>query len=61
MTFHAKYALRCPGVSQVLYFLLAVPTFEAAGAECLVTGEDGQILDLVPTRTAAICTIVADE
>jgi hypothetical protein len=61
VTFHAKYSLRCPSVFEIFDLLLAVPTLKAVGAEGLIAGQDGQILDLVIADTAAVCTIVADE
>ena len=61
MTFHAKYSLGRPSVFEIFDLLLAVPTFEAVGAEGLITGKDGQILDLVITDAAAISTVVANE
>ena len=61
MALHAKDALRGFGVPQVLNLLLAVATLEAAGTKSLVTGQDSQILNLVPTRAAAVGAIVADE
>lgn len=41
--------------------MLAVPTPEAARAEGLLAGEDGQVFDLVPTGIAAVGAVVADE
>lgn len=61
MAVHTEDSLRCSGISQVLNLLLAVPTAEAIGAKGLVSGEDGQVFDFVPTGTTAVCTIVADE
>lgn len=61
MTVHTKDALRGPSISQVFNLSLAVPTSEARGAESLVAGENGQVLNLVSTRAAAICAVVANE
>jgi hypothetical protein len=61
MTVHAEYALRSPRISQVLDLLLAVPAFEAIGAEGLVSGQDGQILNLVAAAATAVCAVVADQ
>lgn len=61
MAFHAKDALRGPGIFEVFDLLLAVTTSKARGAEGLVAGEDGKILDLVPTCAAAIGAVVADQ
>lgn len=61
VTFHTKDALRGPGILEVFDLLFAVPTSKAGGAERLIAGEDGKILDLVPTCTAAIGTVVADQ
>jgi len=58
---HAKDSLRCPCVPKILDLLFTIPTPEAAGAKCVIACEDSQILDLVSTCTAAVCTIVADE
>ena len=59
MAFHAEDPLRRPCILKVLNLLLAVSTFEAGGAECLVPGEDREIFNLVAARTAAVCAIVA--
>lgn len=61
VAFHAKDALRGPCILEVFDLLLAVPTSKARRAEGLVAGEDGKILDLVPTCTAAVGAVVADE
>lgn len=61
MALHTKDTLGCPGIPKILDLLLTIPTAEAAGAEGMIAGEDSQILDLVSTCTAAVCTIVADE
>jgi hypothetical protein len=61
MAAHAKYALRCPGISQVLNLPLTVSTAEAGGTEGLVAGENSQVFDLVTASAAAVCTVVANE
>jgi hypothetical protein len=59
MAAHAEYTLRRPGIAQVLNLPLTVPTPKAGCAECLVPSQDGQILNLIPTRIAAVCAVVA--
>lgn len=61
MTFHAKYPLRCPGIFEILNLLLAISTSETGGTKRLISGENGKILNFIPTGTAAIGTIIADE
>jgi hypothetical protein len=61
MATHAKDALRRPRITQVLNLPLTVPTSEAAGAEGLVAGEDGEILDLVAASIAAVGAVVANK
>ena len=61
MAGHAEDALRRARIAQVLDLPLAVATFEAVGAEGLVAGEDGQVLDLLPARVARVGAVVADE
>lgn len=61
VAFHAKDALRGPCIFEVFDLLLAVPTSKARRAERLVAGEDGKILDLVPTCAAAVGAVVADQ
>jgi hypothetical protein len=61
VTFHAKYPLRRPCIFEILNLLFATPTPKTGGAERLVSGEDGEILDFVPAGTAAICTVVTNE
>lgn len=58
---HAKDALRGASIAQVLNLALAVAASEAVGAESLVTGQYGQVLDLVATVVAAVGAVVADE
>jgi hypothetical protein len=59
MTRHAEYALRRASIAKVLNLALAVPASEAVGTESLVTGQDGQVLDLVAAVIAAVCAVVA--
>ena len=59
MARHAEDTLRCTGIAQILDLALAVPTSETVCAESLVTGQDGQILDLVAAVVAAVCAVVA--
>ena len=61
MAFHAEYALRRPGIFEIFNLLFAIPTLEAIGTKRLIPRENGQVLDLVRTDAAAICTVVADE
>lgn len=61
MAFHTKDALRRPGIFEVFNLLLAIPTAEAGGTKGLIAGEDGKILNFVPTRTATVGAIVANE
>lgn len=60
MAVHAENPLRRPRIAEVLNSPLAVPTFEAVGAEGLVTGEDGQIFDFVSTGAAAVRAVIAN-
>ncbi len=60
MAIHAENPLRCAGISQVFYFPLAVPTFEAGGAKGLVSCQDGQVFNLVSTVAAAVSAVVAN-
>ena len=61
MAVHAEDALGGAGIAQVFDLSFAVPAAKTLGAEGLLAGQDGQILDLVPARTAAISTVAADE
>ncbi len=61
MTRHAEYALRCPCIAQVLNLAFTVAALEAIRTEGLITRQDGQVLNLVAARTAAVCAVVADE
>jgi hypothetical protein len=58
---HAKYSLWRASISKVLNFSLAIPTPEAGGAESLISGQDGKVLDLVPTGAATVGAVVADQ
>lgn len=59
MTIHAKDSLRGARITQILDFSFAVPTFEAIGTECLVSGQDCEVFDLVVAVTTTVCAIVA--
>ena len=61
MTGHTEDTLRGSRIFQIINLLLAISTSEAARAEGLLSGEDSQIFDLVPTGVTAVGTIVADE
>lgn len=61
MAFHTEYPLGCTRISKVLYLFLAVSTLETIRTEGLIPRKNSEIFDLVSTRTAAICTIVANE
>ena len=61
MAVHTKDALRCSSIAKVLDLLLTISTLEAISAESLVTGQDGQIFNLIATVTAAVCAVVAYE
>ena len=61
VTIHAEYPLRCSSIFQIFDLLLAIPTFETIRAECLIACEYCKVFDFVPTHTATICTVVADE
>ena len=61
MTVHAEYALRRAGISQVLNLFLAIAALEAVCTKGLVSREDGQVLNLVPTAAAAVCAVVANQ
>lgn len=50
-----------PGITKVLDFPLAIPTAEAGCAEGLVSGQDGQVLNLITASTTAVGAIVADQ
>lgn len=61
MTAHAKDALRCSSIAEILNFSLAVPAAKASRTECLIPRKDSQVLNLIATCAAAVCTVVADE
>lgn len=61
MAAHAEYALACACISQILNLPLTIPASETGSAECLITSEDSEILDLVAACVAAVCAIVAYE
>jgi hypothetical protein len=61
MTAHAEYSLRGPGIPKILNLPLTVATSKAGSTKCLVASEDGKILDLVATGTAAVGAVVANE
>jgi hypothetical protein len=58
---HTEDTLGSARIAQILNLPFAVATAEAARAEGLVAGENGQVFDLVAAGIAAICTVVADE
>lgn len=53
--------MRGSGIAQVLDLPLAVSTAEARRAEGLVSGEDGEVFNLIAAGAAAVGAIVADE
>jgi len=61
VTRHAKDALACTRIPQILNLPLAISTFEAGSAKGLVACENGEVFDLVTTGVAAICAVVAYE
>lgn len=61
MAVHAEDALRGTRIPQILDFLFAISALEAVGAECLVSRQDGQILNLVPAAAATVCAVVTDQ
>ena len=58
MTRHAEDTLRSASITQVLNFALAISASEAVCTEGLVTGQDSQILYLVPAMVAAVRAVV---
>jgi hypothetical protein len=60
MTSNAKYALRSSSVSEVLNLAFTITAFEAGCTEGLISCDDREILNLVPTGTAVVCAIVAN-
>lgn len=61
MTAHAKDTLGSARITQILNLPFTVATPEAAGAERLVAGENGQVFDLVAACIAAICAVITNE
>ena len=61
MAVHTKYTLRGSSIAQVFDLPFAVPASKALCAESLLAGQDGEIFDLVPTRTAAVRAVAADQ
>ena len=55
-----KYALRTSSVSAVLNLAFTIAAFEAGCTEGLISCDDREILNLVPTGTAVVCAIVTD-
>lgn len=47
------------GIAQILDLAFAIPAAEAVGAESLVSGQNGQVLDLVVAVVAAVGAVVA--
>lgn len=58
---HAENALRSPRITKVFDLALAVSAAETCRAEGLVTCQDGQVLDFVATRSAAVRAVIADK
>ena len=61
VTGHTEDALRRSGVSKIFDLAFAVSTSETARTVGLVASQDGQILDFIPTGTAAVGATVANE
>jgi hypothetical protein len=61
VTGHAEDALRGASIAKVINLPLAISTFEAVCTECLVSGQYGQVFNLVVARAAAVCAVVAYE
>lgn len=61
MTAHAENTLRGTRIAKIIDLPFTAATSKAAGAKCLIAGENGQILNLVSARAATVCTIVANE
>ena len=61
MAVHAKDAVRRPGIAQILNLPLAVPTAEAGCAKGLVSGQDGEVFNLIIASATAVGAVVADE
>ena len=58
---HTEESMRSSGVFEILDLLFAILALETCLAKGPIPREDGQILYLVVTDAAAVCTIVADE
>lgn len=61
MTIHAEDALRGPCISKILNLALAVPAAKTCCAKSLIPGKNCKIFNFIPTRAAAVCTVVTDE
>lgn len=61
MAAHAKDALGGPCITEIFNLALAVSTAKAAGAKGLISGQDGQVLNLVATGAATVGAVVANE
>ena len=61
MAIHAEYPLRSSGILQVLNFLLAIATLEAALTESLAASKDCKIFKLIMARRAIIRAAVANK
>lgn len=61
MTRHAEDALAGACVAKIVDFAFTIAALEAGSAKSLIAGENGKILDLVTTRRARVCAVVADE
>lgn len=61
MTVHAEDALRGARISEIFNLSFTVATLEAVGAEGLISGQDGEVLDLVAAAAATVGTVIADE
>lgn len=53
--------MRRPGIAQVLDLPLAIPTPKAGCAESLVSGQDGQVLNLIIAGAATVGAVIAYE
>lgn len=61
MAVHTEYTLRGSSIAQILDLPFAVPASEALCAESLLARQDGEVFDLVPTRTAAVRAVAANQ
>ena len=59
MAGHTEDALGRSSIAKILNPPLAVPASEATGTICLLSGKNGEILNLVAARAAAIRAAVA--